>query len=390
MPIADTVLIAAVAAQRAAIADTVAFVHAHPELAHEEHLCAAHLAGRLGDAGLRVEQGVAGLGKWLTAAAGVWDDCDAALYAHPEFIDTVSQASLWMRRDTFAVAGALAGAGRGFEPDPPPLPFATDFGCISHRVPAALIGVGRPEGWAFHTDEGAAQFASTAGLDVAVDMATVLALATVRLSEPLLRSGHMAMMFEHLVRVRWRDTDAQGHVNHAVFLTYLEEGRDAFYAQILGSDPSYVVVRLEVDLRAEVRHLDQQVTVRIQAERLGTTSLTTRETILTSSGEVAAEARVVTVRWDPGCRQPIPFNETERTRLAAAMAVQPPPGELPPPGHDARAAAVPPTTRSAHELLTRCNQRADRGQFALQLLYPGPVQRDMGELDVFVAANEIW
>ena len=130
----------------------------------------------------------------------------------------------------------------------------------------------------------------------------------------------MAATFEHLVRVRWRDTDAQGHVNHAVFLTYLEEGRDAFYAQVLGIDPSYVVARLEVDLRAEVRHPDRQVTVRIQAERLGTTSLTTQETILTPSGEVAAEARVVTVRWDPGQRRPIPFSEAERARLAAAPA----------------------------------------------------------------------
>jgi acyl-CoA thioester hydrolase len=130
-------------------------------------------------------------------------------------------------------------------------------------------------------------------------------------------------MFEYLVRVRWRDTDALGHVNHAVFLTYLEEGRDAFYVQALGSDPHYVVARIELDLRAEVRHPDQQVTVRIQAERLGTTSLTTRETILAPSGQVAAQARVVTVRWDPGRRQPIPFSDTERTRLAAAMAGQP-------------------------------------------------------------------
>jgi len=127
----------------------------------------------------------------------------------------------------------------------------------------------------------------------------------------------MAAMFERPVHVRWRDTDAQGHVNHAVFLTYLEEGRDAFYAQVLGSDPSYVVVRLEVDLRAEVRHPDQEVTVRIAAERLGTTSLITREAILTPSGEVAAEARVVTVRWDRG--RPIPFSNRERARLTAAM-----------------------------------------------------------------------
>ena len=129
----------------------------------------------------------------------------------------------------------------------------------------------------------------------------------------------MAAMFERLVPVRWRDTDAQGHVNHAVFLTYLEEGRDAFYEQAIGADPHYVVVRLEVDLHAEVRHPDRQVTVRIQAERLGTTSLTTRETILTPSGDVAAEARVITVRWDPGQRKPIPFSEAERTRLSAAL-----------------------------------------------------------------------
>ncbi len=32
----------------------------------------------------------------------------------------------------------------------------------------------------------------------------------------------MAATFEHPVNVRWRDTDALGHVNHAVFLTYLE------------------------------------------------------------------------------------------------------------------------------------------------------------------------
>jgi len=126
-------------------------------------------------------------------------------------------------------------------------------------------------------------------------------------------------VFERPVDVRWRDTDALGHVNHAVFLTYLEEGRDAFYSQVTGSDPFYVVVRLEVDLRAEVRHPDRRVTVRIAVERLGTTSLTTRETVLTPAGEVAAEARVVTVRWDAENSQPVPFTPAERAWLTAAM-----------------------------------------------------------------------
>ncbi|HKD87048.1 MAG TPA: thioesterase family protein [Streptosporangiaceae bacterium] len=129
----------------------------------------------------------------------------------------------------------------------------------------------------------------------------------------------MATAFERSVDVRWRDADSLGHVNHAVFLTYLEEGRDAFYVQALGSDPSYVVVRLEVDLRAEVRLSDRRVTVRVEVESLGTTSLTTRETIVVPSGEVAAEARVVTVRWDADQRKPVPFTETERQQLTAAM-----------------------------------------------------------------------
>ena len=125
----------------------------------------------------------------------------------------------------------------------------------------------------------------------------------------------MDPVFERQVPVRWGDTDALGHVNHVAFLTYLEEGRDAFYTQVIGADPFYVVVRLEVDLRAEVFHPDGYVTVKIGMERLGTTSLTTSETVLTAAGEVAAQARVVTVRWDEAARRPIPFSPSERERL---------------------------------------------------------------------------
>lgn len=124
----------------------------------------------------------------------------------------------------------------------------------------------------------------------------------------------MGAVLEHPVTVRWRDTDALGHVNHAVFLTYLEEGRDAFYLKILG-DPAYVVVRLEVDLKAEVFHHDRRLTVRIEVERVGTTSLTTRETIVNASGEVVAEARVITLRWDTAQRKAVPFSQQHRAQM---------------------------------------------------------------------------
>jgi len=53
---------------------------------------------------------------------------------------------------------------------------------------------------------------------------------------------------------------------------------------------------------------------------MGATSLTTNETVVTTSDQVAAQARVVTARWDADRRQPIPFSQAERARLAAAMA----------------------------------------------------------------------
>ena len=126
----------------------------------------------------------------------------------------------------------------------------------------------------------------------------------------------MRTFFEHQVSLRWRDVDALGHVNHAIFLTYLEEGRDAFYVQALGRDPHYVVARVEIDLRAEVRYADRQLRVRIEVERVGTTSLTTRETVLTPAGVTAAEARAVTVLWDTSAGKPMAFAADEHARLA--------------------------------------------------------------------------
>ncbi|MBO0773302.1 MAG: acyl-CoA thioesterase [Actinobacteria bacterium] len=127
----------------------------------------------------------------------------------------------------------------------------------------------------------------------------------------------MGTAFEHSVGVRWRDVDALGHVNHAVFLTYLEEARDAFFEQVVG-DLMYVMVRIELDFRAEIRLTDRRVTVRLEVERVGTTSLTTRETVLTPAGDVAAEARVINVRWNADRRKPTPFTDAERARLQPA------------------------------------------------------------------------
>jgi hypothetical protein len=42
-------------------------------------------------------------------------------------------------------------------------------------------------------------------------------------------------VLEERIGIRWRDMDAYGHVNNAVYLTYLEEARDAWVQRTLGT-----------------------------------------------------------------------------------------------------------------------------------------------------------
>src|SRR5918997_4021260 len=104
---------------------------------------------------------------------------------------------------------------------------------------------------------------------------------------------------ESTVTLRWRDMDALGHVNHVVYLTYLEEGRDAAIERILPETPGedgYVVARVAIDYRRELRLADGPVVVSCAVTTVGGASASTREAIRTAGGELAAEAEAVVVK----------------------------------------------------------------------------------------------
>lgn len=106
------------------------------------------------------------------------------------------------------------------------------------------------------------------------------------------------MVHEKEIEIRWRDLDAFNHVNHVVFLTYLEEVRDEWLGRVL-ADPAlvwgYVIARVEIDYRRELTLGDDVVVARCSLERLGTKSVVTSESIVTRGGETAAEAQAVLV-----------------------------------------------------------------------------------------------
>jgi acyl-CoA thioester hydrolase len=128
-------------------------------------------------------------------------------------------------------------------------------------------------------------------------------------------------MHEKRIEIRWRDLDAYNHVNNAVYLTYLEEARDEWLERALGSSGAawgYVLARVAIDFRRELRQDDDEVIASCALARLGNSSVTTREELRKPDGVVAAEAEAVLVAVDPGSRETRPLSDGERTALGAA------------------------------------------------------------------------
>jgi acyl-CoA thioester hydrolase len=129
------------------------------------------------------------------------------------------------------------------------------------------------------------------------------------------------MVHRKQIEIRWRDVDAYHHVNNAVYATYLEECRDEWLEQALGGRGDiwdFVLARVAIDFRRELRQSDDEVVVSCRLERIGTSSLTTREEIRTTAGELAAEAEAVLVARDRQNGQSRPLSETERNALEDA------------------------------------------------------------------------
>ena len=68
-------------------------------------------------------------------------------------------------------------------------------------------------------------------------------------------------------RVRFRDVDAMGHVNNAVYSTYLEQARIG----ILGDLGPFILARVEIDFRAPLQD-GAEVEVRSRCSHVGTKS----------------------------------------------------------------------------------------------------------------------
>ena len=115
----------------------------------------------------------------------------------------------------------------------------------------------------------------------------------------------------HRDRVRFRDCDAMGHVNNAVFSTYLEESRIG----VLGDLIDFILARVEIDFRSEVR-MGEEVEVRTSCSRIGSKSFDL-EHVISAGDRVVAEAKSVLVSYDYERGESVPVPAELRKRLEA-------------------------------------------------------------------------
>lgn len=125
-------------------------------------------------------------------------------------------------------------------------------------------------------------------------------------------------MLERRVELRWRDMDAYGHVNNAVYLNYLEEARDAWVQEVLGKVTDtwdFVLARVAIDFKQELKQEDGAVIVRCGLDSFGRSSVRTKEEIVKQDGTISAVTESVIVARDPRTGRSRPLNEAEREAL---------------------------------------------------------------------------
>jgi acyl-CoA thioester hydrolase len=138
-------------------------------------------------------------------------------------------------------------------------------------------------------------------------------------------------VFSYQLEVRFRDCDPMGHVNNAVYLTYLEQARfnhwracgiakaaiaspappDAGMAEDV---PGVIVARVEIDYRRAAKFGDV-LRIDVGVAAIGRTSFTYEYEIFDQSGALIATAKTVIVRFDYAVGRPVSISEELKQAL---------------------------------------------------------------------------
>ena len=120
-------------------------------------------------------------------------------------------------------------------------------------------------------------------------------------------------------QVIFRDIDAFGHVNNAVYFSYFEWARSLLWFELTGfgaaRDIGFIVAHAACDFR---RQLDlERIDICVRISELGNSSMVFLHEIRKNGGsDVAATGKVVVVMFDWASQSKVPISEGLRRKVA--------------------------------------------------------------------------
>ena len=124
--------------------------------------------------------------------------------------------------------------------------------------------------------------------------------------------------YRHRLGVRFRDCDAMGHVNHAVYFTYFEQCRLTCWSELTGQPTPYtrvIIARAECDYRAPA-YFGDELEVRLGVTEIGTSSFTLAYEIAhVEDGRLIAAGKTVMVSFDYALGKSVPLPDAAKTLL---------------------------------------------------------------------------
>jgi acyl-CoA thioester hydrolase len=134
--------------------------------------------------------------------------------------------------------------------------------------------------------------------------------------------------FYQPIQIRYNDIDAQGHVNNAKYVTYIEFARFTYITELgLWDGVSYmdlglIVADTHVKYLAPIK-LDQSIKVGVKVTRIGNKSLTFVYQIEDANiGSVMATAETIMVSYDYKTETTTPVSKKWRERISSFEGVK--------------------------------------------------------------------
>ena len=132
--------------------------------------------------------------------------------------------------------------------------------------------------------------------------------------------------FKTEIETRFADFDMMGHVNNAVYFTYMEIARTKYWKQAVSwnwDETGVVIAQASLDYIIPV-FLKDKISMYVRTSRIGTSSFDLEYILVkhvNGKEEVCSKGKSVCVAFNYGTKLPMPIPETEKDKMITFEAL---------------------------------------------------------------------